>query len=133
APSSSYPDPLHDALPISGGSPRSRQLPVGADRLLVQARPASDCYPACKDGDHGTGHQGVQGHQRVERRCDTCGADSPAISRPRLKHPAGWPHPDLVWPDLEPGTVSADECKTLAAGTERDRNDPPYHLQGYGG
>lgn len=39
----------------------------------------------------------------------------------------------MVWPDMEPGTVPADQRQIVAAGAERGRNDPPYYLQEYGG
>lgn len=90
-------------------------------------------YPPYEDGHHGEGYQGVQGYHGVERGSDSRGFDPSGICRPRPEHSAGRSHPDLVWPYLEPGAVSADQCKTLAAGAERDRNDPSYLVQGNGG
>ena len=34
---------------------------------------------------------------------------------------------------MEPGTVPADECQTLAAGPDRCGHHPPYHHQGHRG
>ena len=69
-----------------------------------------------------------------EIRTDTDITDWAYLSRqrrPRAKHPERRPHPDLVFPGLEPGDVSTDELPPLASGTERGGYNPSYPDQGY--
>ena len=52
----------------------------------------------------------------LERGKDTCGPHPSSFCRTRPEPAAGRFHPDLVWPDLEPGAVPADQRPALAAG-----------------
>ena len=59
--------------------------------------------------------------------------DPSGISRTRSEYPAGRTHPDLVRSDLVFGTVSADQCQTLATGADGCGHHPPYYHKGHGG
>ena len=53
--------------------------------------------------------------------------DPSSIGRTRPEHPAGRTHPDLVRIDLVFGIVPADECTSLAAGTDPCGDHSPHH------
>ena len=79
------------------------------------------------------GYQEQHRHQGLERRQDPGRPDPPGIGRTWTEYPAGRTHPDLVWTDMEPGTVPADQCQTLAAGPDRCGHHSSHHYQGYRG
>ena len=62
--------------------------------------------------------------------CPTSRADPSGVSRAWAEHPGGRTHPDLVRAHMEPGTVPASKCSTLAAGSEsRNRGNSPHHCR----
>ena len=68
----------------------------------------------------------------LECRKDSRGSYPSGLCRTRAEPSAGRFHPGLVRPDLEPGTVPADQCPALAAGAGgQDGHHTAHRSQGY--
>ena len=120
--------PLPRAQARRAGRPdRSGHRQAAAGGLLVQARPRS--HPrALRRPPHRHG----AGHRRLERGEDRRGADPPSLGGPWSQLAGGRLDAHLVYADVVPGTVSADERAAVAAGAEKPGGGhPPHHRQGH--
>ena len=76
-------------------------------------------------------HRHRAGHRRLERGEDRRRADPPGLGGPWPQPAGGRLDAHLVYADVVPGTVSADERAAVAAGAEKQHGGhPPHHRQG---
>ena len=77
-----------------------------------------------------SGNQVGTKHQKLEQRKAAGGINSPCICRTRFELTGRRKLLSVVWTDLEFGTLSTDQCKTLATGTTvRNGSDTAYRHQ----
>lgn len=81
----------------------------------------------------GKGYQNLRGYHGLECRDHPSGADPSGICRTWAEYPARRSYPGLVWTDLEPGTLPADECTVVEAGTDRGGKHPPHRHKRHSG